>query len=430
MAPSKRVIPAGPCGGQAGVPEPRRGKQAGIKAGKSSCFQTRERKHPLELLEAHQKVTIKIALFFVDHSSVGGGVQTMLRALTAELKAMDWIVHMAFAKGDRAWLEYEVEKVHLFDSRKTIFSLFRLALTIRRVRPSIIVSNYAEPTAIAYLASRFSFPRPPIIAVVHSHLTSQLANFGFLGRLMRRLAISCVFPRLDKIVTVSESVEQDLRRHYLLRASDQILTIRNFFDKSVHQKSKENDALCREYEGRDFFIVIGRLEREKRIDHAIKAYARIAHSCNWDLLIIGDGKLRQELKELAVASGVSQRVHFLGFMTNPFPILLLSKILLNTSIYEGLAMVIIEALALGIPVIAYDCPGGNRETLDDGRTGVLIPDGDVEALSSSMLELATDQELRFRMSRESSERAKMFDVQEAARKYDEVLKQALASGER
>jgi glycosyltransferase involved in cell wall biosynthesis len=99
---------------------------------------------------------------------------------------------------------------------------------------------------------------------------------------------------------------------------------------------------------------------------------------------VGDGKCRAELEKQATELGIGDVVRFTGFVENPYPYLAQADLFVHTSRWEGLGIVLVEALALGTPVVATDCPSGPSEVLDHGRLGHLVPVGDAEAIADCM----------------------------------------------
>jgi glycosyltransferase involved in cell wall biosynthesis len=112
------------------------------------------------------------------------------------------------------------------------------------------------------------------------------------------------------------------------------------------------------------------------------------------LVLIGEGRDRRELEQLADELGVGAWVHFLGFCANPAPYIRQAEMLVLSSRYEGFGMVLGEAMALGTPALSTDCPTGPRDLLEGGKAGLLVPPGDVDAMAGAIERLLTDTELR------------------------------------
>ncbi|PQP01656.1 glycosyltransferase [Pseudomonas frederiksbergensis] len=136
----------------------------------------------------------------------------------------------------------------------------------------------------------------------------------------------------------------------------------------------------------EFWLGVGRLVEPKGFHLLLDAYAMALDSAALpDLVIIGDGPQLVALTTQAHRLGIEDRVHFTGFLSNPYPLIRHARLLILSSFHEGLPTVLIEALALGTPVLACDCDTGPRELLDHGRLGQLVKVNDVSALAEGML---------------------------------------------
>jgi glycosyltransferase involved in cell wall biosynthesis len=140
-------------------------------------------------------------------------------------------------------------------------------------------------------------------------------------------------------------------------------------------------------------VIVGRLELVKGHHLAIDAVASDGMSADVHLHILGAGPREQELQALAKQRGVMQRVHVLGFRRNIYDYIAHCDTLLMPSLHEGLPYTLLEAMALGVPVIASRV-GGLAETIQDENTGLLIPPGDVKALAQAIARLRRDAMLR------------------------------------
>lgn len=146
-----------------------------------------------------------------------------------------------------------------------------------------------------------------------------------------------------------------------------------------------------------FIVSVARLDEGQK-DHKtlLRAYAQVRERgrCEPALVLIGEGRDRRELEQLADELGIGASVHFLGFCANPQPYIRQAELLVLSSRYEGFGMVLGEAMALGTPVLSADCPTGPRDLLEGGKAGLLVPPGDVDAMARAIERLLKDTELR------------------------------------
>jgi glycosyltransferase involved in cell wall biosynthesis len=137
------------------------------------------------------------------------------------------------------------------------------------------------------------------------------------------------------------------------------------------------------------------------------------------LVIIGDGKAGPALKGLAEELNIAPRVRFLGARSDPYPYMARADALVISSKFEGFGGVIVEALALGIPVVATDCKSGPAEILDGGRYGTLVPVGNADRLAQA-IRAHLRGETRFQPS-DLERRADAFGEQEGLPPYLRLL---------
>nr|WP_239576133.1 glycosyltransferase [Enterococcus lemanii] len=150
-------------------------------------------------------------------------------------------------------------------------------------------------------------------------------------------------------------------------------------------------------------VSIGRLVEQKNHALLIKAFAKVIDLFpNTELHIYGNGPLKLELENLARKLNVYEKV----FINNAIPDVLSkvsdAKLFVLSSNYEGMPNVLIEMMAIGIPVIATDCPiGGPREIIEDGINGLLVPVNDTTELSKKIIQIIDDKEFAKELTKES-----------------------------
>jgi glycosyltransferase involved in cell wall biosynthesis len=173
-------------------------------------------------------------------------------------------------------------------------------------------------------------------------------------------------------------------------------------------------------------LAIGGLRKVKDFATLLRAFARLPAALDARLLVLGEGQERPRLVALAERLGVADRVDLHGFVDDPFPYLARARLLVLSSRREGLSNVLVEAMAMGTPVAATDCPGGVRDLLAQGDLGPLTPVGDAGALAASLahlLQSPTDAQTLRRA-------AEPYGLMTASRRYLEFFEQIVVSGAR
>jgi glycosyltransferase involved in cell wall biosynthesis len=169
-------------------------------------------------------------------------------------------------------------------------------------------------------------------------------------------------------------------------------------------------------------LAAGRLTLQKGFDLLIPAFAKIAERHpEWTLRICGDGPQRWRLTRLILEHGLSNNVLLMGPVDRLDLQMSQASLFVLSSRFEGLPMVMIEAMSLGLPVVSFDCPTGPREVIEDGRSGVLVSDGDVDALALAMLAVVEDPERRRALGAGAAERARDYALESIGPRWEALI---------
>lgn len=215
-----------------------------------------------------------------------------------------------------------------------------------------------------------------------------------------RDALVAAYPRLDAITVLTEQDLADYRA--ALGGGVRVARIPNgippFPDRPAVPEGK-------------VLVAAGRLAPQKGFDLLIDAYAKVhARHPDWRLDIFGHGDLQPDLEARIAAHGLTGAARLRGVTARLPEELSAAGMFVLSSRFEGLPMVLLEAMTLGVPAVAFDCPTGPAEIIENGRNGLLIPPQDTGALADGICELIERPELRARMriaARESSARYSM-----------------------
>ena len=146
---------------------------------------------------------------------------------------------------------------------------------------------------------------------------------------------------------------------------------------------------------------------------------------NWTLDIYGQGD-QTDYRQLMAELGIdSNRCHLNGPVEDVVKAYQESSIFVLSSRFEGFGMVLIEAMACGLPVVSFDCPAGPDEIITDGVDGLLVPSGDVHVLAEKLMVLMTDENLRRRLGQQARQTAQRYDMTTLADQWTALFEKVI-----
>ena len=367
------------------------------------------------LFHYEQDVPVNARLFFVDNVRARfprGDVTRLsvrLEHLPAPSRGVNWLqVARAF---DWDLLRCRPD-LKLLNRARAIMSY------IARETPDCVLPSLPRAKVATLLAAGFLTEHPPIVPIVHNNYERRR---GRDQHRLRRLARSAAHfvgvsrgasERLAAVVGVPDERITTLHNPVVTRALDDGMAA-----PPSHPWLRDGGA--------PVVLAVGRLEKPKDFPTLIKAFARLAAGRPCRLIILGEGKERKSLQRLVRGLELDDRVSLPGWVDNPFAYMARASLFVVSSIYEGLSMVLVEALACGCPSVSTDCPSGPAEILQDGKLGPLVAVGDEAGLAKAM-ERVLDQPPDRRMLQR---RAEDFSVSAAATAYERLIQTLAAGGE-
>jgi glycosyltransferase involved in cell wall biosynthesis len=244
---------------------------------------------------------------------------------------------------------------------------------------------------VVLLVRRLAFV--PSRIVLNCPTTISLLPRSAVKKTLERLLLAWIYPWADEIVTVSHGVALDLS-YYTGIPLSRINTIYNpVITPDIPEKAMGPvnhlwfGQIDRSSVSIPVVLSLGRLNNEKSFSTLIRAFAIVREKMPCRLMILGEGKERQRLEELANKLGILSELFMPGFVENPFAYLSKASVFVLSSVLEGLPSVLIQALACGCPVVSTDCPSGPFEILNGGEYGHLVPVGDVQAMADAIMKV-------------------------------------------
>lgn len=173
-------------------------------------------------------------------------------------------------------------------------------------------------------------------------------------------------------------------------------------------------------------IAVGRYCYQKGLDRLIDAWNIVCRSVDdWKLHLVGDGEDRAVLQTQIDRLGLSDKIILGRAETDMKSVYANASILVLSSRYEGLAMVLLEAQAAGLPIVSFECKCGPRDVITDGGDGYLVEDGNVGLLAEKLLELINNEELRRRMGAEAYRNSMRFSEERVMAQWVELFNEVV-----
>jgi glycosyltransferase involved in cell wall biosynthesis len=325
-------------------------------------------------------------------------------------------------------------------------NVLRKILLIYRIKK--LKKKYSISTTISFghyynIYNVLSSSKDKVILTVHTLVSKHKTYSGFFARMFLNL----LYNRADSIVTVSKYAKKDLTENFRVD-KDKVKVIYNPCDVGkIKELSKEQpEERFRDVFGKDVIISVARISPEKGQEILIRAFAFIKEKHdNAALVLLGsimDNDYCEKLKKLVRELSLEDSVFFTGFDKNPYKYISRSRILALTSYYEGFGLVLVEAMACGVPVVSFDCKAGPREILSPSSDidttaadiefaeyGILTPPANknadnersVRLFADACIKLLGDEELYINYKQKIVLRAADFDISEIIKHYEELI---------
>jgi N-acetylgalactosamine-N,N'-diacetylbacillosaminyl-diphospho-undecaprenol 4-alpha-N-acetylgalactosaminyltransferase len=375
---------------------------------------------------------VRPKILFVINSLAGGGAERVIVTLLSSSRHYLEEYDVSLALLDRESEAYPPPDwlpVHRLDAEHSLLRSCRQFWALaKREQPDLTVSflTRANITTAAVMKAR---GRPSII----SERVDTTAHFGAgLRASISRSIVRASYRQAVQVIAISQGVANTLVAEYGLN-SERVRVIYNPVDVDLIRRLSTEQSVARI----DKFSVVamGRLVTNKNFGMAIRAFA--ASGLPGRMLLLGEGPRRPELQAVAAECGLGDRLVMPGFVSNPYALIAHADVFVLSSNAEGFSNALVEAMALGLPVVATDCPSGPAEVLDVrlepgclsaiGRGGVLVPVSNVTAMAQALRKMS-EGAIRAEMSQLALERARDFSLDRAVRCYWDLISSVLRTG--
>lgn len=365
----------------------------------------------------------KVKVLFVLPSLEGGGAERIVCNLMSVLDKNIFDINLFLFTNKGVYWKLLSDDIKVFfgneNEKNSKLMVVKNLYRASKKMDIIVGSMELMPTYFSALVGKLL--RKKVIGWVHINIDSILNDKSKIVRFLHRnILLKFFYNKLDKIIAVSNGAKDNISKYLRSENKNKIECIYNPIKiNDIREKSKEK---IEENLEKPFIIGIGRLERQKNFILLIRAYKILLdRGFKHNLIILGQGSQKDYLISEVKKLNIEKKVKFLGFKENPYKYLNQADVFVQSSIYEGLPTVLIEALALNVPVVATNCPDGAKEILDNGKYGLLVKMNDEKALADAIKKILNDRDLQRKYKIKSKDGINRFDDKYITHLFEELF---------
>lgn len=329
---------------------------------------------------------MKMPLITIFMPSVhGGGAERAMLVFGGQLVQLGLEVDLVLANREGALSRLIPPSIQVVDlkSPRMIRAIPGLTRYFRARRPAAIFSTITHANIAAVWAARHAQVSAPVIVRQSNAPISETK--GSWGRFVTSCVLPYVYGLADGVIAVSDGVRDELvLMNPKLKTTVKVLPTPILTNEILRQAEQEPRLPWFDDPSTPVILSAGRLKTHKGMVEIVRAFARIRERTRAKLVILGEGDDRPRIEAEIERLGLHDEVALPGFIANPFPYMRRAQVFVLASVYEGLPNVLVQALALGTPVVATNCRSGPAEILEYGRWGRLVSVGSVPELAEAI----------------------------------------------
>ncbi|GGB86515.1 glycosyl transferase [Flavobacterium suaedae] len=299
------------------------------------------------------------------------------------------------------------------DKKKGLFTYFKsykkyIKSVLHTLQPDVVVM--CDNGLKSYLLPYITGKKYPLVYELHVSLHIELQSINsfkkFFNKNILQPFLLKVLSKYDKIIVLTTAALTELK-------IENTEVIPNPLWLKIKEEAELKNKIA---------VAIGRHVYEKGYDRLFKAWKNILKKCpDWQLYIYGSFNPEYDVRQMAKETEVSN-ITFYKPTKNIQSVYQNASLCLLTSRYEGFGMVLLEAAACGVPSVAFDCPVGTKDIINNGESGYLIEDGNIEAFAEATITLMQNNKLRGEMGRKAKEKSEEYALEPIMKKWDGLLK--------
>ena len=366
------------------------------------------------------------------HLSMGGEERVLLNVLR-NLVELNYDVDLLITWNHKENNLFENEipkKVNyefLFDSyngkNKLIKEIYRIkAKTTYLKKIEKKIKNEKYDIVIDYSSNLLKYDnfdiKIPVFAWIHFSLTfGEKLTFEKIKKYKKQ------YKKYSKIFAITRVMKEEFINKVGIDEKKVELVYNPIDLKLIEKKAENVEKKYENYLKQDYFLQVSRLTQQKQPEHLVDIYYKLKQSgIKEKLYFIGDGEKKEIIKQKIKEYNLENDIILLGQIENPYPFFKNAKLFVHTAKYEGLPTVLLESLALGTPVVSYDCPTGPRDILGkNSEYGELISLNDKDMFVEKVLELMNSKEKYEKYKNLSLIRANDFSMENNKVKLKELI---------
>lgn len=359
-------------------------------------------------------------MFFLPSLKVGGAERTIVNLIrNIDSDIFEITLVLAYEeKVENGYLNLipSYVKVIYLKSTKLRYAVVRLAKMIRKMNPDLIFSTINGANIIVFLANLISFNRKPIILRESTNLSQVIGN----SKIKRILTKYC-YNNASRIISLSYGVKEDLVKNLNIDTNNISVIYNPVEVDSINELKRQDVEEIQTIPMEKVIVAVGRLVDAKGYDTLLKAFSIILNKgINARLIIVGEGDNEKIILELMNQLNLENKVDLVGYQENPYKFMNIADLFVLASVREGFGHVLVEAMAVGIPVIATRC-SGPMEILENGEHGIMVDIGDYNAIALNAMCILEDEKERTEWIKKGMTRAKEFDAKYIVKLYEQLF---------
>lgn len=272
---------------------------------------------------------------------------------------------------------------HSLEAKRIRGALLPFYRKLFRLRPDTLMATLPQVNAMTVAVSHF-LPKKPRLVLREANDTRFESPYAARTARWMALLMRMAYRQADKVIAVSEGVREGLMERYALSPERVVALPNASIDDGIFAQAEAelDNEWYLQLDRR--IICVARFVAQKDHYTLLEAFANLPTARRTGLLLIGGGALEHEIRAKIASLNLNDRVRIVTGESNPYKWMKWADVMVLSSRWEGSPNVLIEALALGIPVVSTDCPSGPQELLAGGRYGELVPVGDARALALAL----------------------------------------------